>query len=282
MKMRNKIERLEWVAVVALLCLFGMVGCKSTKKAESAGITGVKSARECLEWVEEQSFRYNTLSARLHVDVVLSDKEVGSRVDLKMVKDSALMLSVQPFLGIEVFRLMLTTDSIKVLDRMNKRYMAENYEQLRGKTPIEFNYYNLQALFTNHLFLPGQQELAPRLYNRFQVKQSDGSTELKAKDAMGLLYSFLTDGDGRLLSTTVTESLSEHVLFWSYADFAKVEDQIFPAQMQAELFKKGGSTGKVQFQFTRIRRDESLHMDFVIPSKYKRITFEQIVKSITK
>ena len=40
---------------------------------------------------------------------------------------------------------------------MNKRYMIENYSNLQGQTPIEFNFYNLQALFTNHLFIPGSK-----------------------------------------------------------------------------------------------------------------------------
>lgn len=82
---------------------------------------------------------------------------MSSRVDMKMVKDSAFQLSVQPFLGIEIFRIELSRDTIKVVDRMNKRYMIENYSNLQGQTPIEFNFYNLQALFTNHLFIPGSR-----------------------------------------------------------------------------------------------------------------------------
>ena len=59
---------------------------------------------------------------------------------LKMVKDSAFQLSVQPFLGIEVFRAEISVDSVKVIDRMNKRYVADNYANLKGQTPIEFNF----------------------------------------------------------------------------------------------------------------------------------------------
>ena len=35
---------------------------------------------------------------------------------MKMVKDSAFQLSVQPFLGIEIFRIELSRDTIKVVD----------------------------------------------------------------------------------------------------------------------------------------------------------------------
>ena len=90
---------------------------------------------------------------------------------MKMVKDSAFQLSVQPFLGIEIFRIELSRDTIKVVDRMNKRYMIENYSNLQGQTPIEFNFYNLQALFTNHLFIPGEQGVSRKHYNRFKLNQ---------------------------------------------------------------------------------------------------------------
>ena len=126
--------------------------------------------------VEEQAFRFRTLTARLNVDLEVGGRVMSSRVDLKMVKDSAFQLSVQPFLGIEIFRMELSRDSIKVLDRMNRRYMAENYEKLRGQTPIEFNFYNLQALFTNRLFLPGEAELTlPRSSGEFRCYAVDSA-----------------------------------------------------------------------------------------------------------
>ena len=71
-----------------------------------------------------------------------------------MVKDSAFQLSVQPFLGIEIFRIELSRDTIKVVDRMNKRYMIENYSNLQGQTPIEFNFYNCR-LFSRIICYPG-------------------------------------------------------------------------------------------------------------------------------
>ena len=136
--------------------------------------------------MQEQAFKYETLTARLNVDLNLPGNNMSSRVDLKMVKDSAFQLSVQPFLGIEVFRAEISVDSVKVIDRMNKRYVADNYANLKGQTPIEFNFYNLQALFTNRLFLPGQQGISPKLYNRFKLKQDGPAAEIQVKRRDGV------------------------------------------------------------------------------------------------
>ena len=133
-------------ALVFFIAL-SFTGCKSTKKVGTVEAGGAKAHNEFFTLMQEQAFKYETLTARLNVDLNLPGNNMSSRVDLKMVKDSAFQLSVQPFLGIEVFRAEISVDSVKVIDRMNKRYVADNYANLKGQTPIEFNFYNLQALF---------------------------------------------------------------------------------------------------------------------------------------
>ena len=170
-------------ALVFFIAL-SFTGCKSTKKVGTVEAGGAKAHNEYFALMQEQAFKYETLTARLNVDLNLPGNNMSSRVDLKMVKDSAFQLSVQPFLGIEVFRAEISVDSVKVIDRMNKRYVADNYANLKGQTPIEFNFYNLQALFTNRLFLPGQQGISPKLYNRFKLKQDGPAAEIQVKDVM--------------------------------------------------------------------------------------------------
>lgn len=206
---------------------------------------------------------------------------MSSRVDLKMVKDSAFQLSVQPFLGIEVFRAEFTVDSIKVVDRMNKRYVAERYADLKGQTPIEFNFYNLQALFTNHIFLPGKQYIEPKQFKRFKLNQEGSTAEIKIKDSIGLLYTFFADGEEKLLSTYITDPSEQYALQWDYTDFRLTEGQPFPMLMDVQVLANGSSQGGIAFRFSRIQTNIPVNLDFSIPAKYKRITFAQIIKSIS-
>lgn len=255
-------------------------GCTSSKKVETVEVGGIKSQKAFFELMQEQELPFRTLSARMNVNLKTTEKELASRVDLKMVKDSAFQLSVQPFLGIEIFRMELTPDSIKVLDRMNKQYVAENYEDLRGQTPIEFNFYNLQALFVNRLFLPGHEAISPKEYHRFKLKQEGSLAEIKVKDSMKLLYRFIADGEGKLLSTDISDASNRYALQWAYTDFRLVNDHPFPMLMRIDVFKDGRTEGGGDIHFSRIQTNGPLNMDFSIPSKYKRITFAKVMKSI--
>lgn len=266
---------------ICLLLLLTLGGCKSSKKVGTVVSGAAKSQQVFFQAMEEQALHYQTLTARLGVEINLPNFQVNStRVDLKMIKDSAFQLSVQPLLGIEVFRLELSRDSIKVLDRMNKRYLAENYESLRAQTPIAFNFYNLQALFTNRLFLPGEQIVSESQYSRFRLDQSGSTALIQTKDPMGLRYMFEADGEEKLLATEITDAQGQYRLRWNYADFRMVEKQIFPQLMTVEAFKDGHTEGDIQWGFTRMRLDEPVKLDFVIPAKYTRITLEQLVRTL--
>ena len=221
------------------------------------------------------------MTARLNAELKGTKNNMSSRVDLKMVKDSAFQLSVQPFLGIEVFRAEFTVDSIKVVDRMNKRYVAERYADLKGQTPIEFNFYNLQALFTNHIFLPGQQFIEPKQFKRFKLNQEGSTAEIRIKDSLGLLYTFFADGEEKLLSTYITDPSEQYALQWDYADFRVTDGQPFPQLMDVNVLTNGSSQGGIAFRFSRIQTNVPVNLEFSIPAKYKRITFAQILKSIS-
>ena len=235
------------------LLLSMLTGCKSSKKVGTVESASVKAHNEFFQSVEDQSFQFRTLTARLNVDLDIPGKQMSSRVDMKMVKDS----------------------------RMNKRYMIENYSNLQGQTPIEFNFYNLQALFTNHLFIPGEQGVSRKHYNRFKLNQEGPVAEIKTKDAMGLFYTFKADGEEKLLSTYVADPSDRYALQWLYEDFRLVDRQPFPMLMDVQVLKNGNPEGGVKIHYSRIQLDEPLKLDFSVPSKYKRITFAQVLKTIT-
>lgn len=275
--MRRTIHSIAYVTLALALLL---TGCKSSMRVGTVGVDVEKSHQEFFESVDEQSFQYNTLSARLHVELMTPDKELSSRVDLKMIRDSAFQLSILPMLGIEVFRIEFSRDSVKIVDKLNKRYVAEGYDKMKGKLPVDFNFYNLQALFTNHIFLPGEQEINPKQYNRFKLSKGGSKTLAVTRDALALIYSFAADGEEKLLSLHVTDKDEQYNLYWEYKDFRIVDAQIFPMLMDVRIVANNKQSGKATFSFTRVEPDVPVRLDFPALSRYKQISFEQAIKGL--
>lgn len=266
--------------VLLAACCF--VSCKTTTKVGTVEAGAAKEHTEFFRSMQQQAFQYHTFTARTQVELDIPGKGFSSRVDIRMVRDSAFQLSVQPFLGIEVFRMELNTDSVKVIDRMNKRYVAESYTALKGQTslPITFNFYNLQALFSNRIFIPGERAVSDKQYSRFKLKQEGTVAEAQVKDAMDLLYVFIADGEEKLLSTHVTDKSGEYELQWLYKDFRLAEKQPFPMLMDVQVLDKGIKIGGMKLAFSQIKSDIPVKISNPIPDKYKRITFAEILKTL--
>ncbi len=265
----------------ALLLVALLTGCKSSKKAVgTVGMGEAKTHTEFFDSMGKQAFAFNSLVARIQADVKIGKTDISSRVDLKILKDNALQLSIVPFLGVEFFRIEMTPDSILVIDRMNKQYIFESFAKLKGQLPITFNYYNLQALFVNRLFYPGEKEVTSKYYNKFLLKQEGTMAEVRVKDPMGMQYTFMADGEEKLLSTYITDAANRYALQWTYADFRINGDQPFPNLMDTQVTADGTLMGGIKMYFNRIQTDVPVKIEMVVPDKYKRTTFAEIFKSL--
>lgn len=267
--------------LVAFLFFLFFTGCKSLRKVATVESGAAKAHMEFFNSVHDQAFKFETFGARINAGLSLPKGELSSRVDLKIIKDSIFQLSVQPILGIEVFRVMMNRDSILVIDRMNRRYLMENYENIRKQTPIAFNFYNLQSLFINHIFLPGEREVGAGLYNRFMLAHPGIMAEAKVKDKMGLQYLFTIDGEEKLMATYISDEKENNALQWSYADFREAEGQVFPMLMDVLLMAGGKVAGEARFSFSRIQTNEPMQLDFSVPQRYTQATFAQLLKSLS-
>jgi hypothetical protein len=262
-----------------LLALPVLSGCKTSRALSGGEAVEAKETSEFFRSVQKQAFRYETLSARIHAELNFPGRDFSSRVDMKMIKDSVLQFSVLPLLGMEIFRVEFNTDSIKAVDRINKWYVAESYAGLNMSAPLEFNFYNLQALFTNRIFVPGEQDITPVQYHRFTLKREDNITEAQITDAMNLLYAFRAGNREQLLATRVAEPSQRYIMQWTYTDFRPAGEQLFPMQMDVQMLSDGMPAAGVRLSFSRIRQDIPLRIDFPIPEKYTHTTFAEIIKA---
>ena len=271
-----------WRILCGVLFVLLLAGCKTPGgiTTTSAGI--MKSEEAFFTSFVERTFRFNTLSARMKLEFTGQQQEFSSRVNLKMIYNDRLQLSIQPLLGIEVFRVEVSTDSVKILDRMNKRYMVDSYDNLKGETEIDFNFQNLQALFTNQVFVPGENEISSKHFRRFRMTKDDNTANLKLKDRNGIFYTFTANADEKLLSTNIEDPSNKQSLTWNYNDFNLINKQQFPMKMTAQLLKGNISQGTATLTFSSPEINIPLTTDFKIPSGYERVTSEQIIKLLRK
>ena len=264
-----------------MVMLFLMSGCRSVKTIGVVDTFRVKPHNDFFEAVEKRSLQFNTMSARISADIETKEKSFRSRIDLKLVKGRVLQLSVIPTLGIEAARIEFREDGVRVLDRINKLYADGSYAEIKGVLPVSFNFHNLQALFVNHIFFPGETNIHPDIYNEFDITNENARTKATAKDLMELIYTFIVDGEEKLLTTHVTDKDEEHELLWNYSDFIKVGGQIFPKTMDITIVTDKENAGKALLSFQDVKLNVSITTSFSVSSRYKHITLRQMMEILS-
>ena len=197
-----------------------------------------------------------------------------------MICDDRIQFSVQPVLGIEMFRVELTNDSIKILDRMNKRYVADNYNRLKREMNIDLNFTNLQAMFTNRMFVPGENQISGRHYSRFRIRKNNRIAEFQLKGGKGTSYTFFADSDEKLFSTQIENQSQNQKITIDYSNFHALSGQSFPMKMTTRLSSDNQIQGTAILTFSPPEINSPLTMDFKIPTGFKRVTLEQMINSL--
>ena len=265
---------------VAVMFVYLLPGCKSPTSLTSSATEIMKTEEAFFASMLERSFRYDTFSARLNLEFSGMQQEFSSRVQMKMIHDDRMQFSVQPFPGIEMVRVEISNDSIKMLDRINRRFIADSYQHLKKEMGVDFNFQNLQALFTNQLFVPGINTISTRHFRQFRITKNNLLAEFQLKDRSESIYTFTADGDEKLLSARIENENQK--LTWDYSQFQTVGGQLFPLKMTARLTADDRMQGTATLTFSTPEINRTVSMDFNIPSGYKRVSLEQMINSIVK
>ena len=105
-------KRIGQIAIlILLLCL---TGCKSKEAAGSRTPAGGKNETERFHELLETYSTWETFTAKASASV--SGAGLRSSIEVRMIRGKAVQVSIRPLLGIEIGRLLMTTDSIYIYD----------------------------------------------------------------------------------------------------------------------------------------------------------------------
>jgi len=254
-------------------------GCKTTRQTTVALSKMNKDER--IESIQNQSIPFNTLSSPLRFSFQTKKKKntTSANAQLRIIKDQIIQLSVRiPLLGTEVARISIMPEQIIIIDRINKRYVSEPIQKLKEITAFDFDFYSLQALFTNQLFIAGKPAITPADYKTFQWSEDKFLSKLNNIDTQGINYDFVSDYTNRIVQTEMYKEKAKADLNWSYKNFGLTSNSLsFPMQMTMELTVPNDLI-TLNLALNSVDIDTDFKLDTTIPKGYQPVEMEQIIK----
>ncbi len=278
MKTHN-LQKYTWC--ILLLLIIGVYSCKSTKRITQAdSALEDKTSSELFKDILFKGLEYKTFSSKLNMTISTGTKTLSSKGSLRIVNNEAILLSVQPLFGIEMFRLYVEPEHIIILDRMNKRYVKESFEDIKGKNPVGFNFYTLQSLFTNNLFIPEKSSVSLKDYKTFRYSEGENNYILAARDKKSNIdYTFSINGNDQITLTELNMPANQYSLQWNYDQFTLMNNLFFPYEMKIVASTQKRNL-KTNISLSSISLNESLSLDTSIPDSYTKVELKDVLKML--
>lgn len=263
------------VLLIPALAIFN--SCRSTKKIQTAiskkdtvQAVIVDSKADSTRFIKEVYSRiihnnidYKTFSAKIKVTFEGSDgKKPDFNAFVRLQKDSVMWISINAVLGIEAFRVLITPDSVKVLNKLDKEIQFRSVEYLREVARIPLTFHDLQDLLIgNPVYLDS---------NIVSYKQEDRAISLIS---VGQLFKhLLTVGNSeyelqhsKLDDLDAVRSRTADI---TYGDYENKDGFRFSTYRKITVSEK--SKLEIEMQFKQFNFNEELSFPFNIPRNYKR------------
>ncbi|MBI3137495.1 MAG: DUF4292 domain-containing protein [Sphingobacteriales bacterium] len=253
--------------------------CRATKKIQSAIVkkdtvtvvappldTGHEDSmaviREHFSQLEKNRIDFASFSGKLDVDY----EETGGRklnvnAELRMYRDSVIWVRITAIFGIEGLRAYITRDSVKILDRQNKIYIARSVAYLQEIAALPLDLPSLQDLLIgNPVFL------TPDISS---FSKSPGSISLHGANSLFRMLITMGEPD-KILRSTKLDDLDEQrnrTSYLTWGDYENKKGVTFPQKRSISVAEK--KTLEIKLNYKQYEFNETLSFPFSVPKNYK-------------
>ncbi len=195
----------------------------------------------------------------------------SSSVQVRMVRDEAIYISLRPVLGIEVGKLIITADSLYAVDKVHKRYIAEKVSILTSGIPVTVS--DVQDMFLGRPFIIGKGTLNKELQSQVTASNKGNTLILTPKERYkGYGYAFTFDKNNRITSLDIVPAGSTTAAYQvKYGDVRSTTSGniAHDIKVDATIEKK-----KMAFSldYKKVEWNGKVKIDKSISTNYKRMS----------
>ncbi|MCX6295179.1 MAG: DUF4292 domain-containing protein [Bacteroidetes bacterium] len=270
--------------IVLFLASSTLYSCKTHKKItlnNGRCLLDFKNARTLSNNLKANEFRFDRLNAKLTVDSEIDSTTASFTVSLRMKKDSIIWMSISK-LGIEGARLLITKDSVKLLNRIKNTYFIGDFAYISKLLSTDLDFEMLQSLLIGNSveFYDEDEKIKPGVDNcQYTLgtirknklrKVMEKGKELK-EPAQSIYLIPETFKISRILFYEFSPDRSFDAVFSDYE--LKDSVQLFPMKMKYTIMAQ--KSVKIDIAYNKIILNEEQTFPFKVPENYEPISIKE-------
>ena len=139
----------RWV-LVSMVLLVALSGCRNRYATVSEDLLPLAKELSPDRLFSEVLVRHDkdtSAQMKAMAYVSLGGNTARSRVQIRWARDRALQISILPLMGVEICRMVLTPDTVYLIDRYHKQYVKESVDEWLGQSSMDISFGSIQSLF---------------------------------------------------------------------------------------------------------------------------------------
>lgn len=207
------------------------------------------------------------------------DRRFSSSMQIRMRRGKSIYISIRPLGIVEVAKLVITGDTLLVVDKIHKQYLCENVKLITNGVPASVS--DLQDLFLGRAFLLGQGTLSPAMTGLVELASVDGGLLLRPKTQYkGFGYGFKFNANGKICSAEVTPATATEsrasVYAVNYSDVrSTVAGNVAGKISVSTQFK--GTDLNLKLDYGTVNWNGNVNISTKLPANYRRIPGERLL-----
>jgi hypothetical protein len=272
------------IAVMVISMLFTVTACKSRKQAVvNQPTTEIRpmqerSVQELMSKLDSAEFKAVWINAKASVSTIQDGSETSFNITMRSKRDSIIWISISPLLGIEVARVMITTDSVKFIDRLHGKYQVGSFENINKILQLKANFELVQSLLFGNFFAYKKNEnrfnsvyLEDKYYILSSLNKKKLKRSLEEKDLNKSVIQdvFIDDFSYRIKKMQVNDQKIDKVLITDYEDFRVTDAGLFPFKSATKI--EADKSFEIKIEYGKVAVGEPQEFPFNVPANYERI-----------
>jgi hypothetical protein len=296
--MSNNLFKYFFLYVSAVLLTLVLSSCKNKKKLnkdkeeiivetidslDNRCRLDFKTAKTLSKRMMDNEFEFVWVNAKANVTTFIDEKEENFDIRVSVKRDSAILVTIQYLLGIQVAKILVTKDSVTLVNYIDKTYFVGDVNYINEFLNADIDYELLQAvLFGNSAeFLDEEAKLKPvadRTNCRYLLstqrkrrlrKIQTGSTE--TKDALQILT--LKPDNYKIITNEFVEPATSRRFIANYSQFTQKDSVYAPYHVDIDILAE--KKANIKIDYVRIEKNKPQRLFLSIPAKYDLIQLKK-------
>ena len=286
----------KWGIIMVISGAFWLTSCKTTREIPTVIIAKPITTTKLLNKIADNAFSYDNFSIkRINCQFSGDKTKANFKISLKAIKDEQILVAISK-LNIPVGRVLLTPDSVKYVNYIDRNYFIDDYSYLSDFLNIDLDFATVQSIISDNAFsyrndpknrdfktfessvengMYVLQSEKKRKIIRFEEKGKTARIDRRLKrlddEALILQKMYFDPGSFALTKLLIEDKTNNRKMEMVFNDFVKIEGKDYPGGIEMDFLSPDNNVS-MKIRMSGFSTDKIEPLSINIPEKYDRIS----------